>query len=442
MKNWLISTTWGEIEVYDIITTGSATVDVFAHTASDMVKFVTNEGEEDFLAYPSGSKLIINNLEFHVGGGGTNTAVSFARLGLNTAYLGKLGNDTNAQKVLDLLDAEGIQFIGAQKGQTGYSVILDTLEKDRTILTFKGANDQLLEKDILLKHLDARWLYSSSLTGESQHTLNALVDICKRKNIKFAFNPSNYQAKQGYEKLKHIIDSCTALIMNNEEAEMLFAQQDMSGFIREHPKMYIAITDGGKGVIVHYEGKQIIVTPTPHHTVVETTGAGDAFASGFVAGLAHQLELTQAITLGMVQAESVIGAIGAKNNLLIKEVAFQRMERFAGTIDEQNELFAPEKPHRKEEHALPKFYESTQEQGFHLESSTITGLEELGFYLKFTTQEEFEEHVSSQHNYFADWIEHVFDLPLLSQQLRTQQTKEEQSKTIIDFVHRGGEHGN
>ena len=98
--------------MFDVITIGSATVDVFAYTeSSEVIKFVESKTEHDFIAYPGGEKIVIDKLDFKIGGGGTNTAVSFSRLGLNTAYLGKLGNDENGKKVLDLLNDENIKQV-------------------------------------------------------------------------------------------------------------------------------------------------------------------------------------------------------------------------------------------------------------------------------------------------------------------------------------------
>lgn len=431
----------GEKGLYDIITTGSATVDVFAHTDSQLVKFVTNHGEDDFIAFPSGSKILINKLDFMIGGGGTNTAVSFSRLGLKTAYVGKLGSDANADKVLALLDEEHVDFLGAQEGQTGYSIVLDTLEQDRTILTFKGCNDQLHYHDIQLDKFQTKWLYSSSLTGTSQDTLKKLVMHCKEQDINVAFNPSNYQAKLGYHVLKDIIDHCKVLVMNKEEAALLFLAEEepelLSTFLQEHPNTYLVITDGEAGAICHYQGEEYGLTPSPRHQVVETTGAGDAFASGFVAGLIHHYDVVESLKLGMVQAESVITEVGAKNGLLIKEIAIQRMEQFTGKYGKSKEVFAPKKPIKKDH--LPEFYETTPNQAFKFDNNhSITSLEELGYYLRFVDDTLYSKHVGDGYNHFADWVEHVFGLPSLATQLRSTKDKDAQSTFIVTFVHRGG----
>ena len=79
---------------YDIVTIGSATVDYYADTDSELISIETSISSEKLLAFPLGGKLLIRELNVTTGGGGTNTAVAFARLGFNTAYLGKVGADS------------------------------------------------------------------------------------------------------------------------------------------------------------------------------------------------------------------------------------------------------------------------------------------------------------------------------------------------------------
>ncbi len=95
--------------MYDIITVGSSTVDVFAKTkSSGLIKIMDSKGETDLLAYPTGAKILVTELDFTTGGGGTNTAVSLARLGHKVAYLGKMGCGSNAQRIIDELKKEKV----------------------------------------------------------------------------------------------------------------------------------------------------------------------------------------------------------------------------------------------------------------------------------------------------------------------------------------------
>ena len=172
--------------MFDIITFGSNVIDVFVGT--DIYE------HKKSISYPIGSKILIKDLKFDIGGGGTNTAVAFSRLGLKTGYIGKIGDDENGKRILRLLKKEKIKFLGKREGATGYSVILDSKEHNRTILTYKSINDELC-LDELIK-FRTKWIYFTSLLGKSFETQKKLAGIMVKKGAKLAFNPSLYLIKK------------------------------------------------------------------------------------------------------------------------------------------------------------------------------------------------------------------------------------------------------
>ena len=102
--------------MFDVICVGSSTVDVFAKTKySELIKIVDHKGEEDLLAYPTGSKILMEELDFTTGGGGTNVAVSLTKLGIKASYLGCMGKDTNAVLVMDALKKFKVEVQGFQE---------------------------------------------------------------------------------------------------------------------------------------------------------------------------------------------------------------------------------------------------------------------------------------------------------------------------------------
>ncbi len=292
---------------YDVVTFGSAVIDVFVNT---------DTGERrNFISYPAGAKILIKNLKFDVGGGGTNTAVAFSRLGLKTGCISKIGNDENGNKILSLLEKEHVDFLGQQQknAMTGYSVILDSKENNRTILTYKGVNNNIKFGDIN-KKLKTKWLYLSSLLGQSFKTQRKLAQILVQKGTKLAFNPSSYIIKK--LNLKPILKLCHVLILNKEEAQMLTdKRQDLLIELYKLGPRIIVITDKNKLVNCYDGNKKYFVKP--HKTrVVERTGAGDAFASGFTAGLIAGKKIPESLKFGLREAESIIKYFGAKNKLL------------------------------------------------------------------------------------------------------------------------------
>ncbi len=313
---------------YEFVCIGSATVDQFANTDSELIKIQTRTTTEELIAFPLGSKLLISELNITTGGGGTNSAVALARLGFKTAFLGKLGEDANAAFVMHALSDEGIDFIGGCEGQTGVSMILDSIADDRTILAFKGANNNLMLKDI--KPFETQWVYLSSMLEQSFDTV---VELLQTTPCKVAFNPSNYQAEMGYEALSALIDQVDVLIMNKEEASLFlglrFEEQPetrelMKEMAKLPPSMFV-ITDGARGVTVYdrqycYRGEPIDVID-----IAETTGAGDAFASTFAAAQYIGLSPENAIHMAMTNAESVIQHKGAKEKLLDRQLLEETM---------------------------------------------------------------------------------------------------------------------
>jgi len=305
--------------MYDVITVGSATIDAFAKTEAELINIKTSKEEEALIAYPCGTKILINNLDFHTGGGGTNTGVAFSRLGLKTAFLGRLGNDSNADLILAELKKEKIDFIGMKgKIQTGYSVVLDSIEDDRTILTYKGANSNLVYSEIKKSKLTTKWFYFSSMIGKSYKTLEKLAVYARKKGIMVAFNPSSYLAKAGTKFLRNLIKNTTLLVLNKEEAKYLVGHNPDIELLKNlsvlGPKI-IVMTDGKNGVLV-LSDRTVYKMKANKVKIKETTGAGDSFASGFVAGLIYKNSVEFGLNLGMANASSVIKRIGAKNKLL------------------------------------------------------------------------------------------------------------------------------
>src|SRR3989344_3809760 len=317
--------------MYDVITVGSATVDVFAKTHfSELIKIIDPKGETDLLAYPSGAKILIDELDFTTGGGGTNTAVALSRLGHKVAFLGKLGEGTNSDFIHKNLIKEKIQLLCAHgNGNAGYSVILDNLEHDRTILTYKGANDKLLWKDIPLKKLKTKWFYFSAMMGESFRTSEKLAEFAQKNKIKIAFNPSSYLAEKGSGYLKNILNRAELLILNKEEACLLVGHDGMDGLLLRlkglGPKTAV-ITDG-KHDLHAIDKNHIYSAKPPLVKVLDSTGAGDAFAASFLSGMLRKNDIEFAIRLGVANAQSVVKNYGAKNILFSYPAALKSIKK-------------------------------------------------------------------------------------------------------------------
>ncbi|MBD3204177.1 hypothetical protein GF327_07815 [Candidatus Woesearchaeota archaeon] len=152
------------------------------------MKIETPDKTEELIAYPSGAKILVKNLKFLKGGGGTNTAACLSKLGHKVAYLGNLGKDSNTNMILEELKNYGIDFLGVKdRGMCGFSFMLKSLEYDRSILAYKGMNDDLTLDEINFKRLKTKWFYFCSMMKKSFKTLEKIAEFGKKNNVKIIF---------------------------------------------------------------------------------------------------------------------------------------------------------------------------------------------------------------------------------------------------------------
>lgn len=311
--------------MFDIITIGSALKDIFVDTG---LKEMKSKGK-DFIAYPAGYKIAVKDMKFSIGGGGINTAVGFSKMGLKTAYLGKIGNDDASKEILEILKKEKVNFIGKQENTiTGHSIILDSYEHERTILTFKGPSDDLKLKEVQLNKLKTKWIYFASAMKTTFKTQIEIAKFAKKNDIKIAFNPSEYEVKLGIRKLKPILSRTNVLIFNRDEAEILTGKKEIPviiGILKRFGIETICITDGGNDIYAYYQNKITKIIPNKIK-VVDMTGAGDAFASGFLSTFIRTDNLELALKVGLVNSQGEISKYGTKNGIFTWNEAMKKVK--------------------------------------------------------------------------------------------------------------------
>lgn len=315
--------------MYDVITIGSNTVDLFVHTdQSGMIDFHSRRGVEQFISYPVGTKMLITRLLHNFGGNGTNSAVAFSRLGLKTGYVGEIGRDDNGTRIISNLKNEKIDFLGGRSCESGFSIILDAFEEDRTILVYKGCNNDLKLKEIKKANLKSKWVYLSSMLGESLKTMQQIAEYAKKSKIKIAFNPSITILENEAEKAINIIRCSDLLVLNKEEAEYVVGnsqnspEMNIKELLAFGPKI-IAITDGKNGALAYNDGYYYKIMPRSDLKIVETTGAGDAFASTLTAGIILGKPFEFCLKMAINNSEAVITHHGAQNLLLLRKKLFE-----------------------------------------------------------------------------------------------------------------------
>lgn len=309
---------------FDILTIGSATRDVFVRSSA--LEEHHDDSAPDGIAacFLMGSKMPIDELTFASGGGATNAAVTFARWGLKTACLSRIGSDRNADDVLadlkrDKIDARFVQR--DLKRQTAYSIVLLSGTGHRAIFTHRGAS-QALDRGAFPWHgvigrirritmrPYAKWIYLTSLGGD----MKALADVfehAKRTKTRIAWNPGNKEIEKGLKVLRPFIEQAEILSVNREEAEQLGGW----GELKDLPTGAFLMTEGQRGATIWSKGKKYFA-PALKAKRVNTTGAGDAFGSGFVAGWIRSGDARDALCDAVLNATGVVSHMGAHAGIL------------------------------------------------------------------------------------------------------------------------------
>lgn len=330
--------------MYDVITIGSATMDVFVQCEdAKIVSVCGKDRSADFMSYPYGSKMDIENFDSQVGGGGVNTAINFANLGLKTSTILKIGDDIYSDGILNTLKKTKVDLsniVQNKKISTGFSIILVSFQGDRTVLAHRGANAMIKKEDINFDAIKkSKLLYIAPVNGESNKILDEIVKFAAKNNVYVCFNAGTTSIKKGFKYLTKILEYAHVVVMNKEEASMAtqievrpdtstkkYSQEiihpdikDMLKKLKVRDYQIIVITDGCCGAYA-YDGKKYYYCPVFESPVVSTLGAGDAFASTFCGALNRaNRDIAKALLYASVNSAGVVSKFGATQGLMTFE---------------------------------------------------------------------------------------------------------------------------
>lgn len=333
--------------MYDIITFGSAAQDI--HLRSKAFKIVKDE--KDFVSGSGiclnlGSKIDVDDVIFSTGGGGTNTAATFAKQGFRTAFCGAIGVDVAGLEIVRELKHLRIdtRFLVKKKDKhTNQSIIISNTGEDRTILVYRGASDVFCDKDINWNKVKkAKWFYLAPFSGTLCDNFEKIVDFAYENKIKIAANPSLQQLSLPVDQLKKIFSKIDILFLNQEEAAYLtkVSFEDENEIFKKIDEICPGIavmTKGQEGVAVSDGEYFYSARPGSDKKILDTTGAGDSFASGFLSGyIRFNGDIVKSIQLGLGNSKANIAEIGAKTGLLTKKSDFERVEVKTQLCSENN----------------------------------------------------------------------------------------------------------
>jgi ribokinase len=345
-----------------VLAIGGAMIDTIAIIASSAIeRMALLNAEASFLLLEEGRKTEALEVSTHCGGGAINAAVAFARLGLATQVLVKLGRDRRADQILAALEAEGISRRWVKQdasAPTGASVLVSSHDRNAAVFTFRGANTLLSSADLADAAFDADLIYIANLSNEAAHSFRLIAEKGKAAGARVAANPGIRQLHGHGEAFLASLPLLDILALNRREADEVvslldpgratsegeldvpgpdlhFPGQDlpplaMRGLRYESRRMSVrafcrALVARGVGSVVLTDGRdgafaadreRLLYCPAEDAHVAGTAGAGDAFVSTFSAYAAGGSPSDMALSAATLNAAAVLGHVDTQTGLL------------------------------------------------------------------------------------------------------------------------------
>ena len=325
----------------DIIAIGNAIVDVFAQTddaflgseglakGSMQLLFTTEEAEALYAKMAPGIEAS--------GGSAANTVAGVAALGGRAGFIGQVADDQLGQVFTHDIRALGVDFDTAPRPgspATARCLILVTPDAQRTMNTFLGASQHLSSAVLDLDRIrDAAILYLEGYLWDPEEPRAAMrlaIDTARAAGRRVALTLSDtFCVERHRDGFLELIEQGLIDILFANEAEILELNQ--SNNLEETlaaiaPKLpLLVVTRSEKGALAIQSGERVSVPAEPVAVIVDTTGAGDLFAAGFLAGQAQDRSLKDSLTMGAAAAAEIISHYGARPEADLKQLVATRL---------------------------------------------------------------------------------------------------------------------
>lgn len=326
--------------MFDLIAIGDATIDNFVQIHDAEIKCNIDKTECK-LCIDYGDKIAVDKLTHLVAGNAANNAIGEARLKLKSAIYVNVGSDPSGKQIIDKLKEEGVntQYVVVNKGMESNLSTVINFQRERTILVYHQS------WKYKLPDLDkTRWIYFTSVSASftDSNLLAELENYLERTGGKLLYNPGTYQMKAGVKKSPRLLSLTELFIVNVEEAKRILTGKDDADIPTKRllknlsdlgPKM-VVITDGEEGSY-GYDGEKYFKLGIFPATLVEMTGAGDAYATGVLAGLFHGKSLPEAMRWGAANGASVVEQIGPQAGLLTYEKMQEKLKENSIIVEKE-----------------------------------------------------------------------------------------------------------
>ncbi len=307
-----------------IIGMGNAVLDILAPVTEEFLNSKNlKKGSMILVNQEVSDKILreIDPIKKDSGGSVANTIVGTSLLGSDSFFCGKVKNDLLGNEFVKDMRNTNTKFLCNQSSTglpTARCIIFVTPDGERSMQTFLGASTTLDEGDIEENFFDEMnflliegYLWSSN---SAKRAIKKAVEIAKRKNVKIIFSLSDFNlVKMFREEFSDFIKSHVHILIGNEnEFEELFDNGVEEKFIQKNITELMIKTKGEKGVEVFQLDKKNSIPSFAVKSVVDTTGAGDMFAAGFLHQMINGKEPMECASFGCKMASVIIQQYGAR----------------------------------------------------------------------------------------------------------------------------------
>ena len=270
------------------------------------------------------------------GGSAANTLAGMAALGSKTVFVGRVADDQLGGVFAHDIRAAGVDYatpVSTGGAPTGRCLIVVTPDGDRTMNTFLGACQELSEAD-----LDAEMVAACDILylegylwdpAAPRAAMRKAISIARANNRKVAMTLSDVFCVEGYrDDFKMLLESHVDLVFGNEhEVCALYQTSDLDVAMAELAKhsATTVVTRSAKGAVVIEGGRHHVIPAEPASRVLDTTGAGDLFAGGFMAAMVEGRSLPDCARVGCIAAAEVISHYGARAEADLKAIVKARL---------------------------------------------------------------------------------------------------------------------
>lgn len=301
--------------MHDLISFGDITIDLFFKGDS-----LTQKDNHFFLAI--GGKYSASYFHESLGGGGANVAVGCAHFGLDCAVIGKIGENPFKQMIIQKLVKKGVscEFLKAEKEYMNISSILLDKSGERTIIHYRTPHAHVILNDYLSdKIIPSKIIYMGNMPDVSYAERIHTLSLFKKQSSMICLSLGILDCRDKFAHLKNLLACADILILNTHEyAELVKKEYTVIDFNKSSADLIqfdnrlLILTDGEKGSYAYYKKTVFYQKAIPPKKIVDTTGAGDAFTSGFLSTYLNHKDIQKAMCAGAEYASMIVSKIGAQ----------------------------------------------------------------------------------------------------------------------------------